>query len=92
MVPEVLAESTEEDFAKIIKYLSKLGSLKSMDEPAFSKIHTGATLDDGKRTYVTYNINAKYENGDAVINIVLLDLGDHFQIYNFHINYMALAE
>lgn len=92
MVPEVLAKSTDEDFAKIIKYLSKLGRLKKMEEPSFARIHTGATINNGKSTYVTYNINAEYEKGDAVINIVLLDLGDHFQIYRFHINSMALVE
>lgn len=92
MVPEVLAETTDGDFAKIIKYLSKLGSLKKMEEPSFARIYTGATINDGKNTYVTYNINAEYEKGAAVINIVLLDLGDHFQIYRFHINSMALVE
>jgi hypothetical protein len=92
MIPKLLKETSDEDFSKIFKYLSKLGSYQKMNEPNFTKIYTGATLEDGKYTLVTYTINAEYENGDAVITIVLLDLGTNFQVYRFNINSMALAE
>ena len=92
MVPKVLEEISDEDFAKIFKYLSKLGSLKKINEPKFAEISTGATFGDGKQTLVTYTIDAVYENGDATITIVLLDLGTAFQVYRFNVNSMALAE
>jgi hypothetical protein len=92
MVPKVLKETTDEKFAKIIKYLSKLGTLITLGEPSFTKIHTGATLEDGKQTVVTYTIDAVYEKGDATITMSLLDLGTSFQVYKFHIASLALAE
>lgn len=92
MAPTVLEETTGENFAKIIKYLSRLGTLITVGEPIFTRIHTGANLADGKQTIVTYTIDAVYENGDAVITMSLLDLGSSFQVYNFHINSIALIE
>jgi len=92
MAPEVQKEITDDDFNKVIKYLSKLGSLASFEEPNFTNIYTGATLESGKTTLVTYTIDAVYENGDAVITITLLDLGNSFNVYKFYINSMALAQ
>lgn len=92
MVPKVMEQTTKEDFSKIIKYLSKLGALSSFEEPSFTNINTGATLENGKQTIVTYTINAVYENGDAFVTMSLLDLGKSFQIYKFHINSKALMD
>ena len=92
MAPEVLAETPDEDFRKIIKYLSKLGPLISLGEPKFTKIYSGANLDHGKQIIVTYVIGAVYEKGDATITISLLDKGESFQIYHFHIDSLAMAE
>lgn len=92
MAPEVKKEISDEDLNKVIKYLSKLGSLVSIEKPSFTNIYAGATLDSGKKTFVTYTINALYENGNAVITITLLDLGGSFNVYKLNINSMALAE
>ena len=92
MAPQVLDETTDENFEKIINYLSKLGALITLGEPSFTRIHTGANIESGKQTIVTYTIDAVYENGDAVITMSLLDRGNSFQVYKFHINSMALAE
>lgn len=90
MAPEVMEQTTDKHFTKVNKYLSKLGPLVSFEEPSFTNIHTGATFENGKQTIVTYTIDAKYENGDAVISISLLDLGNSFQVWKFNVNSSAL--
>lgn len=85
MPPESLKNTPEEKIIKIVNYLSRLGVLKSMEEPIFSHVVPGET------TIVTYKIDAEYEKGAAVITISLLSRGDLFQVYKFDINSMALA-
>ncbi|MCP3176516.1 hypothetical protein MJO47_05320 [Desulfuromonas sp. KJ2020] len=92
MAPEGIKDVSDENFVKIIRYLSKLGALLSMEEPSFSNIYTGSTLEGGSQTIVTYTIDATYEKGDAEITMTLLDLGNTFQVYKFHISSMALVE
>lgn len=39
---------------------------------------------------VSYVVEAKYENGDATIDITLKDMGDTFNIHSFNLYSMAL--
>jgi len=91
-VPSTFDNVSDEDFAKLFKWFSKLGSLKSIDEPQFTQVHSGATVKEGANTIVTYTVLAHYENGDAHISIRLLDLGGSFEIYHFNLNSKALIE
>lgn len=87
-----LEQSSEEDFQKLFSWLSKMGVLLSLGEPAFSNVTSGATIDDGSITLVTYTVPAEYEYGDALISIRLVDLGDSFEIYHFKLNSTALMD
>lgn len=91
MVPEVLQGVSNEDLSKIFKLYSKLGKYKKMSEPDFTNLTVKTTSKDGEQTLVTYTINAEYENGNAIVTIVLLDLGNTFQVYSFNVNSTALA-
>jgi hypothetical protein len=90
MAPESLRNTPEENIIKIVEHLSKLGALKELAEPDFSKLFTSAAVDGGREKIVTYSIDAVYENGNAVLTVSLLDLGDSFQIYKFNFNSSAL--
>ena len=92
MAPEVSATMPEEDFTRALALFSKLGVLQSMAEPKFDQVHQDLQTDIGKQTIVVYDIEAKYENGDAVINLKLLDKGDALQIYRFGVSSEILAE
>lgn len=92
MPAESLKTTPKEDIVKIVKYLSKLGALIKMEEPNYSKVFSGPTVEGVQNTIVTYTVDAEYERGDAVVTINLLDKGDSFRVYNFHFNSMALAE
>jgi hypothetical protein len=63
-----------------------------MEEPQFTQVYAGTTAEDGGNTYVTYTVLASYENGDAVLTIQLLDLGESFAIYQFNVNSIALLD
>lgn len=92
MSQESLKGTAEEKIDKITEWLSRLGSLTAMKEPKFSSVYTGIVTSDDIQTIITYEIEAEYENGDAVITIGLLDDGGSFQVNNFNINSKALSE
>ena len=89
---EVRDTISREDHAKIIHYLSVLGTLKSLGHPQFRQVTSSATIRTGVRKLVVYQIPAEFEHGDASINVTLLDRGGQFSIYSFNVNSMAFAE
>ncbi len=92
MAPEVAATITEENFIQAMAWFSRLGALQSMQEPKFDQIHQDQQTEIGIQTIVVYDIDAKYENGDAVINLKLLDKGDSLEIYRFDFRSEILIE
>lgn len=89
---EVRDTISRDDNAKIIGYLSLLGTLESLDHPQFRQVTSSATLKTGTRKLVVYQIPAVFENGDATINVTLLDRDGEFSIYHFNVNSMAFIE
>lgn len=83
---------SREDNAKIINYLSTLGTLRSLDRPQFRQVTSSATLKTGTRKLVLYQISAEFENGDATIDVTLTDRDGKFSIYYFKVDSMAFAD
>jgi len=92
MVAEVSAAIPEEQFNRGIALFSKLGELQSMSEPEFEKVYRDQGTIIGKQTIVEYNTEAKYANGDATINMKLLDTEGHFEIYRINFSSKVLME
>ena len=92
MVPEVSAEISEDKFAQTMVWFSKLGALQSMEEPDFQGVDTGGKTVIGMQTIVEYEVDAKYENGDALLNIKLLDRNGSFELYSFNLSSEVLLE
>jgi hypothetical protein len=92
MAADVLASLKDEDLNKLMHWLSKLGSLKSIEEPSFVNVSTSATVKNGKQTIATYTILAHYEHGDANITMRLLEFNNGFKVYQFNVNSNALIE
>ncbi len=92
MAAEVTTNISEKKFDQAMIWFSKLGVLQSVDEPEFVDVHVGNQEDVGVQTIVEYNIDAQYENGDATINLKLLDRDGSFEIYNFHFSAEALLK
>ena len=89
---EALANVSDEDLEKMFKWLSKLGELKSFEEPQFLNIFSGTSIQSGSHTIITYHVLAKYESGDANINLRLIATETSFALYHFNINSKALIE
>ena len=89
---QTFENTSEEDFQKLFHWLSKMGELLSLGEPAFSNVTSSAMLNEGSMTIVTYTVPAVYEYGEAMITIRLVDLGDSFEIYYFNLNSTALMD
>jgi hypothetical protein len=92
MVPEVSSAISEDKFTQTMTWFSKLGVLQSFQEPAFQEVDTGGKTVIGMQTIVEYEIDAKYENGDALINIKLLDRGGSLELYSVNLSSETLLE
>jgi hypothetical protein len=92
MVAEVSAEITEDKFARTMLWFSKLGELQSMEEPDFQAVDTGGKTVIGMQTIVEYEVDAKYENGDALLNIKLLERDGSFELYSFNLSSETLLD
>ena len=92
MAPEALKAVSDEDFSKLMKFLSKIGSLKSIEEPQFQNASSSVTTGTGTLTTVLYTFTAHYEFGDASITLKLKPVENGYQVYYFNVNSMALAE
>ena len=88
--PSTFEKVTDEELSKLFEWFSKLGKLKSIEEPKFNQVYSGTAVRESFGTIVTYTVLGHYENGDANITIRLLDLGDSFEVYHFNVNSKAL--
>jgi len=92
LAPEILAKTEDEDLEKLMRWFSKLGHLKNIEEPQFVNVSSNVTVSNGQQTIATYTILAHYENGDATITMRLLEIDGGFKIYQFHLNSNALID
>ena len=92
MVPEALKEIPDRKFAQTMDVFSKLGALQTMEVPKFESVHSQEKSDSETQTVVVYDTEAKYENGEAVITLQLLQVGDSFEVYRFKVSSNALIE
>jgi hypothetical protein len=92
MSPEILATIPEDRFVRAMTWFSKLGALQEMEEPEFEKLYIGEKTEIGAQTLIEYTVAAKYENGEALINIKLRDKDDGFDVYRFNLRSSTLTE
>lgn len=92
MAPEVSATIPDDNFGQAMALFSRLGAFQSMDEAKFEELHEENETSIGKQTIVEYNIDAKYANGDAIINLKLLLRDGVFEIYRFNFSSETLLD
>jgi len=90
MATAFMEKTSEENFARIINALSRIGALQEMAEPSFEEIYSGNTPGGELQTIISYTVKARYETGDAKITLALLDLGGEFKVYRFNVESEAL--
>lgn len=92
MAAEVLENVSEEQLAQVMELFSRMGRLQSMETPEFEKVLSEEKTENGMRAIVAYEANAQYENGEALININLLEQDGAFKVYRFNLSSAALAD
>ena len=83
--PELKAIATKDQIVPLFKKLSELGKLKKYQGSKGDSFMSYSTQ-DGKRITAKYVANALFENGEASINIQLIQHDGKWQILNFHVN------
>ncbi len=91
MAAEALQGISDERFTQIITQFSRMGELQSFEEPEFEKVRTDESP-SGPKTVVSYKVIAKYANGDAHLNFILLENNKTYEIYLFNLSSKALAD
>jgi hypothetical protein len=92
MAAEISSDIPDENFAQVMTLFSRLGAFQSMGKARFKELSEDQETDMGKQTLVEYNVETKYENGDAVVNLKLLLRNGTFEIYRFNFSSKILSE
>lgn len=84
MAPEIAATIPDDKYARAMVFFSQLGALQSIGEPEFTKAYVDQETDIGLQTILEYRVDASYANGDAEIDLKLLERGGSLEIYRFN--------
>jgi hypothetical protein len=84
MAPEIAETIPKDKFIRAMEFFSQLGSLEKMEKPEFEKAHIEEDTDIGKQTLLEYNVETTYENGQANLQLMLLERNGSLEIYRFN--------
>ena len=89
---DVRSAISMDDHEKIVRFMSKLGDLKSIGKPDFRQVSKTASTRSGSKKLVTYSVPAVFENDDATIDLILVDRDGEFSVHYFKINSLAFID
>ena len=87
---ELKNSATSEEIDKIFSFFEKLGKFKEY-KGSKGQSYTNIDLVKGKQILGYYTAQADFESEPATISITAIKKDNGWQILNFHINSMALA-
>ncbi len=91
MAPEVLQTVTDEHLQALMAALAKIGTLESIGEFSFENKASGDNVQFVDSTVITYEVDAQYSSGPAVVTLRLLVRGDSYEVFRFNFQSQALA-
>ncbi len=77
---------SEEESRKLIKLFSKMGNFESITELNWNGCSTNTATEIGTIDRCDYLATVKYENGDALVTVGIVDEEDSPKIIQLHIN------
>lgn len=92
LAPEVLETVTAENLANILAALADIGELKSIGDATFKNKSTGNDVQSAKEPVITYEVEAQYSTGEAVITMSMIDRGGSYQLSHFNFKSKALFQ
>jgi len=78
-------------FERIIEIFSQMGELQSMDEPVYKQSDSIPLPDGGSRPLVRYEVKARYQKGEAVLTLNLVEMGGGFKVSHFNLGSEVLS-
>jgi hypothetical protein len=95
LASEAKKDVKQEDVTKTMRLFSKMGALVSHEEPEFAQIWSYVAEDGKSRSVITYDVDAKYENGDALLTFTLMGKSENLELLEllfFNLQSNALVE
>lgn len=84
---EVGLESLKsEQGQKIIRYLAKIGEMKSFETPVFIKSSSKLSTKTGKQEVAIFTVEAVFENGPGIITLSLVHQNSQYLFHGVHLN------
>ena len=87
--PALLAATKPEQFASLFRWFATLGSLKAL-EPCGGQSRIDITTQQRRVTTGQYSCQAHFQNGDAVVQLLLIRNQSAWRINGFHVTSPAL--
>jgi len=91
MAPEVLQSVSTTDLENLMAALSKIGQLKSIGKFSFKNKASGDNVQFTDGTVITYEVEAEYSTGTAMVRLRLLERAGSYQVFHFNFQSAALA-
>lgn len=86
LTPEALKSFETERGQKTYKMFSKLGRLKSFDEPKYLSAKTGVSVGDDAYDVLNFTMLGHFDTGDALFTITLAKDNESYLINHININ------
>lgn len=77
---------------KVLKYLSKIGGLKSFKPPVFIKSTSSIKTSNRSREIAIFTVEAEFENGVGIFTFVLSKADSKYKIDSINFNSNALFD
>lgn len=88
---EALRRVSDDDLAKMMDYLTRIGELQAFDKPSFRSTSKTMTTGAIERDVVTYRVKANYSSGPAEITLSLVERSGTYALLHFNFQSQALA-
>ena len=84
-IDEILENADQEQLKRLFKTYSKLGKLKTYEDPIFLQVGTSTDLEYS--SYVNYQMTCEFENGKALLSWTFVPINKgKIKVWSLHIN------
>ncbi|WP_159657811.1 hypothetical protein [Vibrio atypicus] len=83
--PELAKYLETKEGIQLISFLSKIGTLKTIDESKWVSSKSAASTAKGKYEFSNYEVQATFENGKGLVKVSTIPNGDGYFVTNFQI-------
>lgn len=86
LTPEAEEAFESERGKKVYRFFSRLGQLKSVEEPEFLAAKSGVSIGSGSYDITKFSMLGEFENGPARITVTLASVDTGYKIHYLHLS------